>query len=132
MSTSWANVTRRIWFEAVTLFLLTVATRIVFAAGALSPYPAVVEVPGGGVLIVWCLNSVLWHWNEFELGERLARLFVGALVGPVIVAEGLIHALQLAPDPGLYGGILAAGLILAGMMEVLLSLFSHNGPSAGT
>jgi hypothetical protein len=127
MSIRLGAVIRRVWLEAVSVFLLGAAI-LVFMGGVVPPYPAFVAVPGGGVLTVWCLNSVFWHWNELKPGERLARLFLGGLLGPAFVAEGLSQAREAPLDVYLYAGTLAAGLLLAGVMEVLLSLFRHSGP----
>ena len=126
MRTRFGNVIRRLGFEAVGLFLLGAALRVVFD-GAVSPYPAFVEVPAGAVLTVWCLNSVLWHWQEFRPRERLTRLLVGGLAGPAFVVVGFA-AVPDAPDRRLYVVTMAAGVLLAGVMEVFRAATGRRPP----
>ena len=126
MRTRLSEAIRRLGFEAVSVFLLFAVITVVFG-GRWPPYPAFVEVPAGAVLTVWCLNTVLWHWQEFRPRERLVRLLVGGLAGPALVAAGLA-AVPGAPDPRLYVATLAAGVLLAGMLEVIRAATRRRPP----
>jgi hypothetical protein len=74
------------------------------------------------VVTLWCLNTLFWRCQDLKARERLARIFVGVLAGPLCLVLILDHEHE-ALNPSLHPELSAAGLLLSGVMELGRAMF---------